>query len=183
MLSGTQSEVLNLPRLCVTRSAISPSSAESSLLWKDHFDLAPKEYMSKVMLEKKVFKTWYDCCAALIDDVEPIGWNRSHKRDPHAIILANYIHALPDHTITDEVEATFKAYQEERIEWVQSTFETSQTFRNMIDKDTKARITQFAMRNLPGWIFSKFEEHMLSTRPQVYFLPLDETELTMKPAY
>ncbi|KAK3836638.1 MAG: hypothetical protein JOS17DRAFT_842620 [Linnemannia elongata] len=99
----------------------------------DLFDLALKEYLSKVMLEEKVFKTWYDCRTVLIGD-------------------ANYIHALPDHPITDEIEGTFKAYQDECIEWVQSAFETSQTFRNMVDKGAKARITRFVMKNLSGWI-------------------------------
>ncbi|KAF9151721.1 hypothetical protein BG015_006296 [Linnemannia schmuckeri] len=85
----------------------------------DLFDLAPNEYMSKVMLEEKL---------------NPSGGAGATNAIHDAIVLANYIHAFPDHPITDEIEATFKAYQDERIEWVQSTFETSQTFRSMVDK-------------------------------------------------
>ncbi|KAK3847909.1 MAG: hypothetical protein J3R72DRAFT_138366 [Linnemannia gamsii] len=161
--------------------------SDRKLTLGDLFDVAPKEYMSKVMLEEKVFKTWYDCRTVLIGDachkLNPSGGAGATNAIHDAIVLANYIHALPDHPIAEEIEGAFKAYQEERIEWVQSAFETSQTFRNMVDKGAKARITRFVMKNLPGWIFSKFEERMLSNRPQIYFLPLDQTEPTMKPAY
>ncbi|KAF9537011.1 hypothetical protein EC957_009045 [Mortierella hygrophila] len=160
---------------------------EGKLTSGNLFDVAPKEYMSKVMLEEKVFKTWYDCRTVLIGDachkLNPSGGAGATNAIHDAIVLANYIHALPDHPIADEIEGAFKAYQEERFEWVQSAFDTSQTFRNMVDKGAKAKITRLVMKNLPGWIFSKFEERMLSNRPQVYFLPLDQTELTMKPAY
>lgn len=163
------------------------SNGGEKLTLGDLFDLAPKEYMSKVMLEEKVFKTWYDCRTVLLGDachkLNPSGGAGATNALHDAIVLANYIHALPDHPITDEIEAAFKAYQDERIKWVQSAFETSQTFRNMVDKGAKARITRFVMKNLPGWAFSKFEERMFSNRPQIYFLPRDETEVTMKPAY
>ncbi|KAG0375313.1 hypothetical protein BGX24_009271, partial [Mortierella sp. AD032] len=85
-------------RQCVTSGG---GVSDRKLTLGDLFDVAPKEYMSKVMLEEKVFETWYDCRTVLIGD---------------------------------EIEGAFKAYQDEHIEWVQSTFETSQTFRNMVDK-------------------------------------------------
>lgn len=48
-----------------------------------------------------------------------------------AIALANRINGLPFHPIAEEIEDAFKAYQEERIDWVEKAFENSKAFRTM----------------------------------------------------
>ena len=48
-----------------------------------------------------------------------------------AIALANGINGLPFHPVADEIEAVFKAYKEERIDWVEKAFENSKAFRTM----------------------------------------------------
>jgi hypothetical protein len=51
-----------------------------------------------------------------------------------AAILANYIDALPDHPVTEEIERAFKSYRDDRFPWVELAFEQSRMFRNMVDK-------------------------------------------------
>lgn len=44
------------------------SGNDKELTLDDLFDWSDKNHISKVMLEEKVFKTWYDCRTVLIGD-------------------------------------------------------------------------------------------------------------------
>ncbi|KAF9086995.1 hypothetical protein BGX23_008426 [Mortierella sp. AD031] len=122
------------------------SGSEKPLTLGDLFDWSPKEYISKVMLEEKVFKTWYHCRTVLIGDachkLNPSGDQGAVNAIHDAIVLANYLFSVPDHPIAGEIEAAFKEYKDERIEWVETAFNTSQLFRNMVDKVTMKAAVQ-----------------------------------------
>jgi hypothetical protein len=49
-----------------------------------------------------------------------------------AIVLANRINGLPFHPVSKEIEAAFKAYKKERIEWVGRAFDNSRAFVTMV---------------------------------------------------
>lgn len=49
-----------------------------------------------------------------------------------AVALANHINGLSFHPVAEEIEAAFKAYKEERIDWVEKAFEHSKVFRTMV---------------------------------------------------
>lgn len=51
-----------------------------------------------------------------------------------AVILANYIDALPNCPSVYEIEKAFLAYKNDRIQWVEDVFEQSKLFRTMVDK-------------------------------------------------
>ncbi|KAG0283818.1 hypothetical protein BGZ96_011811 [Linnemannia gamsii] len=162
------------------------SGNEKNLTIGDLIDLTPKHLISKVMLEEKVFKTWYHCRTVLLGDachkLNPSGGAGATNSFHDAIVLANYIYALPDHPIAQEIEDCFKAYYEERIPWVEAAFTTSQTFRNMVAKGFKARMTRSMMKYMPNWLQLVFEKRLLSYRPQVSFLPPDDTKAEMEAA-
>ncbi|KAK3817829.1 MAG: hypothetical protein J3R72DRAFT_480147 [Linnemannia gamsii] len=122
---------------------------------QDLMDRTPKEQISKVMLEEKVFETWYSCRTVLIGDGGVGATNVMHD----AIVLANVINGLPFHPIADEIEAAFKAYKDERIQWVQEAFDSSKVLKTMIGQ---ARSSSY--------------------RPQVAFLPYVEDTGRVKPA-
>ncbi|KAF9085401.1 hypothetical protein BGX29_001962 [Mortierella sp. GBA35] len=131
------------------------SGSEKALKIGDLIDLTPKEYISKVMLEEKVFKTWHHCRTVLIGDachkLNPTGGAGAANAMHDAIVLSNYIHALPDHPVVDEIGDCFKKYREERISWVESAFTTSQAFRIMIGKSTNRRtMTTTTIASLPA---------------------------------
>jgi len=46
-----------------------------------------------------------------------------------AIVLANWIHALPSNASAKEIRHAFQAYQSERMPWVLEAFKHSRTFQ------------------------------------------------------
>ncbi|KAK5796906.1 hypothetical protein F5H01DRAFT_418834 [Linnemannia elongata] len=91
------------------------SGGDKILTLQDLIDRSPKELISKVMLEEKVFKTWYDCRTVLIGDAchkfNPAGGVGAANAMHDAIALANRINGLPFHPIAEEIEDAFKAYK------------------------------------------------------------------------
>ncbi|KAF9309956.1 hypothetical protein BGZ91_007231 [Linnemannia elongata] len=128
------------------------AGGDTKLTIGDLIDWSPKEYISKVMLEEKVFKTWYGCRTVLMGDV-------------------------------DEIERAFESYRAERIEWVERAFNTSQMLQALVAKGLKPMLVRFMMKNMPEFLKRRAAEQMYSCRPQLAFLPLDETPALVKPAY
>ncbi|KAF9905575.1 hypothetical protein EC991_001536 [Linnemannia zychae] len=150
-------------------------------------DWTPKEYISKVMLEEKIFQTWGSCRTVLLGDAchkfNPSGGAGATNAIHDAAILANYIDALPDHPIAEEIERAFLAYRADRIPWVEEAFEQSRMFRNMVDKGFKAMIVRFILKYAPAWVMKARNERMAGYKPQVAFLPPDEVKPLVKAIY
>ncbi|KAF9151720.1 hypothetical protein BG015_006295 [Linnemannia schmuckeri] len=162
------------------------SGGEKPLTLGDLIDWTPKELISKVMLEEKVFKTWSHGRTVLIGDAchkfSPAGGAGAANAIHDAIVLVNYLHALPEHPVEEDIEKAFKAYKDERTEWVNGAFETSQVLRNMVDKGLKPKLIRMAIKHLPKFANRAMESRLCSNRPQAYFLPPDTTPATLKPA-
>ncbi|KAG0282526.1 hypothetical protein BGZ96_000380 [Linnemannia gamsii] len=163
------------------------AGGDKKLTIGDLIDWSPKEYISKVMLEEKVFKTWHGSRTVLMGDachkLNPSGGAGAVNAMHDAAVLANYIFALPLHPVVDEIEHAFELYRAERIEWVERAFETSQMLQALVAKGLKAMVVRFMMRNMPEFLKRRAAEQMYSCRPQLSFLPLDETPALVKPAY
>ncbi|KAF9395083.1 hypothetical protein CPC16_009343 [Podila verticillata] len=105
----------------------------------DSFRNSPKELISKVMLEEKVFETWYDRRTVLLGDachkLNPAGGAGAQTAIQDAIALANWICAAQSRDM-DDIEATLKEYQNERVPIAKETFETSRLFTNIAGKAT-----------------------------------------------
>lgn len=63
-----------------------------------------------------------------------------------AIALANRINGLPFHPVAEEIEAAFKAYKEERIDWVEKAFDHSKVFRTMAGQVQEGLLALYSMR-------------------------------------
>ncbi|KAF9905571.1 hypothetical protein EC991_001532 [Linnemannia zychae] len=163
------------------------TGGDKKLTFGDLIDWTPKELISKVMLEEKVFKTWYGGRTVLMGDachkLSPAGGAGAGNALLDAIVLANYIHALPMHPVIEEIEAAFESYKNDRIEWVEKAFGTSQMLQSVVAKGIKPMIVRFIMKNLPEFMKRRAAEQMYSCRPQVAFLPLDKTPTSVKPAH
>ncbi|KAG0367411.1 hypothetical protein BGX24_003232, partial [Mortierella sp. AD032] len=153
---------------------------------QDLMDRTPKEQISKVMLEEKVFETWYSCRTVLIGDAchkfNPQGGVGATNVMHDAIVLANVINGLPFHPIADEIEAAFKAYKDERILWVQEAFDSSKMQRTMIGQSMASKCSRFFAKHMPAWLFQRIQARSSSYRPQVAFLPYVEDTGRVKPA-
>ncbi|KAI7816454.1 hypothetical protein BC939DRAFT_469098, partial [Gamsiella multidivaricata] len=94
----------------------------------DIFDATPKELISKVFLEEKLFKTWYHSRTVLIGDA-------CHKMLPgagqgavnamfDAVVLANCIYNMPDASASSITDA-FEEYYKQRFSHTELQFERS----------------------------------------------------------
>ncbi|KAG9071660.1 hypothetical protein KI688_005873 [Linnemannia hyalina] len=99
-----------------------------------------------------------------------------------AIALANGINGLPFHPVADEIEAAFRAYKEERIDWVEKAFENSKAFRTMAGQSVSSKVTRYLVKHTPPWVMHKFERRQFIQRPQAAFLPPAEDKGTVKTA-
>ncbi|KAG0364166.1 hypothetical protein BGX24_004748 [Mortierella sp. AD032] len=52
-----------------------------------------------------------------------------------AIVLANWINALPSDPTTEDIENAFKSYKDERIPWVRFAFNSTRFYRTMASSD------------------------------------------------
>ncbi|KAG9063199.1 hypothetical protein KI688_004800 [Linnemannia hyalina] len=162
------------------------SGGDKKLTLGDLIEWSDKGLISKVMLEEKVFKTWYSCRTVLIGDachkMNPSGGAGASNAMHDAIALANRLNGLPFHPIADEIEAAFKEYQNERIEWVKAAFENSKMMRNVVGKSMSSMITRAIIKRVPAWLMRKMESQQYCHRPQVAFLPLVEDKGTFRPS-
>ncbi|KAG0282525.1 hypothetical protein BGZ96_000379 [Linnemannia gamsii] len=153
----------------------------------DLIDWTPKENISKVMLEEKVFQTWSSGRTVLLGDAchkfNPSGGAGATNAMHDAVILANYIDSLPDCPSADEIEKAFLAYRVDRIKWVEDVFEQSKLFRTMVDKGIKATIVRFILKYAPAAVMKARNERQASYKPQAAFLPLDEVDPLVKAIY
>ncbi|KAF9931279.1 hypothetical protein FBU30_010508 [Linnemannia zychae] len=103
----------------------------------DLFDQTPKEFISKVMLEEKVFQTWYSGRNVLLGDachkLHPAGGHGAVTAIHDAIALANLLYAMPT-TTAKEVTALFEEYQAERLPAVTVSFNHSRQLSKLANR-------------------------------------------------
>ncbi|KAK3830309.1 MAG: hypothetical protein J3R72DRAFT_259556 [Linnemannia gamsii] len=136
----------------------------------DLYDLTPKDLISKVMLEEKVFKTWHYGRAVLMGDachkLNPSGGHGAVTAMHDAIALANLIYAVPT-TTSEDLNKMFEEYQKERIPAVMESYNNSQMMSKIMEKGIAGAIILWLYTHIPFWLWK------LATvryRPQVGFL-------------
>ncbi|KAF9154280.1 hypothetical protein BG015_001393 [Linnemannia schmuckeri] len=163
------------------------SGSERPWTLGDLIDNTPKELISKVMLEEKVFETWHYGRAVLIGDachkLNPAGGSGANCAIHDAVALANRIYALPENRTRADIDQAFKAYRDERMPWVEAAFNTSTMMKSMVQKGLKATLIRFLSRNMPDWVTRRITIKMQYYQPQAAFLPLIENQGTVKPAF
>ncbi|KAF9999024.1 hypothetical protein BGZ79_007336 [Entomortierella chlamydospora] len=149
---------------------------------KEIFDSTPKNLISKVFLEEKVFQTWYHGRSVLIGDachkVLPGGGRGAVVAMKDAVVLANCIYNLRDKT-DDSIRAAFASYYRQRHLEANEIAKGSAFLTNIMSghtwSDRMLRKVFFASLNfLPEWVFQKEINRLLTNRPQINWLPLRE---------
>ncbi|KAG0206211.1 hypothetical protein BGX28_002307 [Mortierella sp. GBA30] len=138
----------------------------------DMFDRTPQDLISKVMLEEKVFETWYAGRTILLGDGAI-----SAMHD--GITLANLIYTLPPSPSQDEITKVFAEYKSERFPVVLEAFNNSKMLSWTIAKGLTGAIARYVVKNLPGWLWKSFVAKGAKERPQVGFLPEIENKGTV----
>ncbi|KAF8947875.1 hypothetical protein BGZ47_007543 [Haplosporangium gracile] len=140
----------------------------------DLYDLTPKDLISKIMLEEKVFKTWHHGRIVLMGDachkLNPAGGHGAVTAMHDAIALANLIYAQPTKTSGD-ITKLFEEYQEERFPAVMNSFENSKIMSKVTARGITGAILLFIMTHMPFWLWKLTLKKTVQFRPQVGFLP------------
>ncbi|KAG0030885.1 hypothetical protein BGZ82_007223 [Podila clonocystis] len=162
-----------------------PSGKEDKdLTLGDLIDLSPKELISKVMLEEKVFDTWFGGRTVLLGDachkLSPASGAGAINAMHDAVALANWIYTLQSKSLS-ELDTIFKEYYAERYPAAKASFKTSQVFSKMLAKNFTGLVTKTLFRKLPAWLWRRVVIKMSAARVQASFLPLVEDKGQVKP--
>jgi hypothetical protein len=99
-----------------------------------------------------------------------------------AVALANWICALEPRSLK-ELEVVFKEYHSERYPVAKELFATSQFFGKMGGKSLVGQMLVAVTLYMPKWLWALLIKKMVSSRPQVSFLPLVKDTGRVKPKY
>ncbi|KAG0059874.1 hypothetical protein BGZ89_012730 [Linnemannia elongata] len=153
----------------------------------DLINQTPKDLISKVKLEEIVFETWFGGRTVLMGDachkLNPAGGVGCQNAMHDAIILANWIHALPSDPTCKDIESAFRSYQDERLPWIQTASNSTRFYRTMASGGIMAGLLRFCAKHMPEWAKRKMLVVLGGNRPQCSFLPLVEDKGSVPPAF
>ncbi|KAF9431987.1 hypothetical protein BGZ76_011446 [Entomortierella beljakovae] len=151
---------------------------------KDIFDDTPKELISKVYLEEKVFETWCYGRTVLIGDachkMLPSAGQGATNAMQDAVVLANCLYSLDDYS-PESLEKAFKEYFRQRYHRAKKIVEVSRVMSKIVAGQSWVEriIRQVVFNYLPKWaVQSEFAKN-LAYRPQISWLPLAENRGTL----
>ncbi|KAF9107381.1 hypothetical protein BGX27_008773 [Mortierella sp. AM989] len=144
-------------------------------LVRDLIELTPKDEISKVFLEEKLFETWHNGRTVLIGDAchkfLPSAGQGAVNAMQDAVILANCIYEMGEAT-PENITAAFKEYQEERYPNVKHMMAKSKFMAVvMYGKTWKDRVIRYIMFNwVPKGVQMKHFFKDTEYRPQANFM-------------
>ncbi|KAF9275279.1 hypothetical protein BGZ88_002434 [Linnemannia elongata] len=140
----------------------------------DLYDQTPKEFISKVMLEEKVFTTWHYRRYVLMGDachkLNPAGGHGAVTAMHDAIALANLFYAMPAKT-GEDITKIFEEYQKERLPAVTESFNNSRQLAKTAGRGIVGAIILYLTTLIPAWLWRIAMAKTIRFRPQVGFLP------------
>ncbi|KAF9155360.1 hypothetical protein BG015_010118 [Linnemannia schmuckeri] len=167
----------------VRNYAIASGDGKTMML-ADLIDRTPKDQITKVMLEEKLFKTWYSGRVVLLGDachkMNPSGGLGAMNAMQDALTLANWLNVLPSSSKPD-LEDIFKEYKKERYPIAKAGFKHSQQYSRLYGKAWSADITRAMMKNMPGWLFTVMMKRLAGNRPIISFMAPPEDKGSVKP--
>ncbi|KAI8345026.1 hypothetical protein B0O80DRAFT_310728 [Mortierella sp. GBAus27b] len=126
----------------------------------------PREQISKVFLEEKLFKTWFGSQTVLMGDGAV---NAMHD----AVILANALYNMPDST-PRSITAAFQEYYDQRYPRLDAQIKRSKSLqsvmggKNWFQRMTRHVVLNYVPKSMQDQDFAKSMEY----RPQIAWLPL-----------
>ncbi|KAG0262213.1 hypothetical protein DFQ27_002497 [Actinomortierella ambigua] len=139
-----------------------------------YIDKTPREGISRVMLEEKLYRTWHHGRIALLGDA-------CHKLFPSAgqgamcamldaVVLANVLQACPT-TSVEDIERCLGEYRDERFPHGEIAYNTSHRVGEFFKKTFWSDILRFIIGFLPRSILTHQLDKLSQFRPQASFLP------------
>ncbi|KAF8981816.1 hypothetical protein BGZ46_002229 [Entomortierella lignicola] len=136
----------------------------------------PKDYISRVFLEDKLFETWTHSRVALIGDachkVNPSAGLGAVNAIQDAVVLANSIYEMSS-TSQDNIVKALKEYREQRFEEAKTQYETSKFAAKILYGHTYfERAFRYVLINyMPKPVQTYNFLKSMAYRPQIAFLP------------
>ncbi|KAG0353655.1 hypothetical protein BC939DRAFT_497687 [Gamsiella multidivaricata] len=144
----------------------------------------PKDLISKVFLEEKLFQTWYHSRTVLLGDachkMLPGAGQGAVSAMQDAVVLANCIYNMNDKT-PESLTAAFKDYREQRFDRVSNQYKASKEMSKILSGQTwSERFFRYIILNwIPSFLQNQQSLLGLDYRPQIAWLPLAENRGTV----
>ncbi|KAG0052603.1 hypothetical protein BGZ83_002373 [Gryganskiella cystojenkinii] len=142
----------------------------------DLIDATPKDLISKVYLEHKMFQTWHykrsilvgDACHKMLPAGGQVALNAFHD----TVILANCLYDLKD-TSQKSITSAFQSYYEQRFPLAKMNYNNSQVAAKLLMGATwtDRLVRTVAFKCIPDFLQQKQFATMVAYRPQANFLP------------
>ncbi|KAF9091009.1 hypothetical protein BGX27_002088 [Mortierella sp. AM989] len=140
-------------------------------------DATPKENITKVMLEEKMYTTWYNRRTVLMGDA-------CHKMLPNAgrgavnamldaVIIANELYEIAQNATAENITKAFKAYYNERYSRAKDDLNASQRMAKVFVGQTWSDVLmrKVLLNLMPTVLMQSLYTRTVSYRPQASFLP------------
>ncbi|KAF9201536.1 hypothetical protein BGZ49_008231 [Haplosporangium sp. Z 27] len=148
---------------------------------KDIFDATPRNLISKVFLEEKIFQSWYHGRSVLLGDachkILPGAGQGAVMAMKDAVVLANCIFNMKDNSI-GSIKSGFESYYSQRFPEADLQFKNSSEMSKVLfGHKLTERVLRYVMINfIPDRVMEKKHEDSLAYRPQVNWLPNDNNK-------
>ncbi|KAF8923108.1 hypothetical protein BGZ58_003345 [Dissophora ornata] len=141
----------------------------------DLVDATPKENVTKVMLEEKLYTTWYHRRTVLLGD-------GAVNAMLDAIILANAIYEIALDATPENIQVAFKEYYSERFPHAKADLEASQKMAKIHAGQTwtDSLRRKVVFKFMPASLMRNYFTRTLAYRPQASFLPKVECRGSVK---
>lgn len=150
----------------------------------DMYDRTPKDLISKVSLEEKIFETWFGGRIVLLGDachkLNPAGGQGAFTAMQDAMTLANLFYAMFSPSLS-EIQTAFSEYRTERYPAAVEAFNASQTLSMLTGKSFGSKVALFIAQNLPDFLWRQFVKKMAVSRSTMGFLKEVEPRGTVAP--
>ncbi|KAF9584684.1 hypothetical protein BGW38_005581 [Lunasporangiospora selenospora] len=149
--------------------------APFGLTMGDLIDVTPREVISKVMLEEKLFETWCHGRTVLLGDachkMLPTAGQGAINAMQDATILANCINDLKSYSARN-ISAALMEYRNQRYHHAKAQFETSKRFAGIMAGQTwtNVLIRKLVLSYMPKSINVRRQDKTCAYRPQVNFI-------------
>ncbi|KAG0007557.1 hypothetical protein BGZ80_004513 [Entomortierella chlamydospora] len=144
---------------------------------KEILDATPRNLISKVFLEEKVFQTWYHGRSVLIGDachkLLPGAGQGAVMAIKDAVVLVNCIYNMSDLS-NKSINAAFASYYRQRYPDAEGLIKASSIYTKVMfgHKWSDRLVRRVALSFIPDWLKMKMADKGLANRPQINWLPL-----------
>ncbi|KFH69591.1 hypothetical protein, variant [Podila verticillata NRRL 6337] len=142
----------------------------------DLIEATPKGLVSKVLLEEKMYRTWYHGRVVLIGDachkIVPFFGQGASQAILDAACLSNLLYDLPVASV-ENLTKIFQTYMDTRAETARIASDSSREFADLIyDQGFKADVARnIVLRFTPTWLLRMITGTINADRPSLSFLP------------